>query len=301
MAYAGVRAVAAALAPIYGIVARTGVGSDACLDRGFLPVPIHFYEPIFDHRTLPASIWDRRSDLPGIPFDEDEQVQALRELAVYGSEPKWPRHGNGAGYHWNNPSFGYTSACLLYAVLRRHRPNRVLEIGAGMSTLVAAEAVKQNGNGTITTVDPYAPNHAYVQDVKVITQEAQEVPLTVFEELDESDLLFIDSSHVARTGSDVNYLYLEVLPRLRPGVLVHMHDIYLPYEYPRVYSQREQSRQFWNEQYLLQAFLAMNSSYRVELATHLLWRDHSDLFSEVFPGYDASIHRDPTSFYIRRV
>ena len=170
-----------------------------------------------------------------------------------------------------------------------------------MSTLVAAEAVKQNGNGTITTVDPYAPNHAYVQDVKVITQEAQEVPLTVFEELDESDLLFIDSSHVARTGSDVNYLYLEVLPRLRPGVLVHMHDIYLPYEYPRVYSQREQSRQFWNEQYLLQAFLAMNSSYRVELATHLLWRDHSDLFSEVFPGYDASIHRDPTSFYIRRV
>lgn len=186
-------------------------------------------------------------------------------------------------------------------MVRWLQPRQIIEVGAGWSTLVSAGAMARNGRVTLTTIDPYAPQYAAVKGVDVIREPVELTDLSLFATLSENDLLFIDSSHVARTGGDVNFLYLEVLPRLRSGVVVHIHDIYLPYEYPRIYSQRERSRFFWNEQYLLQAFLALNPAFRVELASYLVFRDHADEFAAAFPAFDPARHREPTSFYIRRI
>lgn len=293
------RMTASALAPVFALVARTGIGSDACLKHGFLPVPIHYYQPIFDHSRVTDSVWESRSSLAGIDFDEGAQVEVLAALAAYGGECEWPEKGT--GYHWDNRSFGYTSACLLHAMVRWLQPRQIIEVGAGWSTLVSVGAMARNGRVTLTTIDPYAPEYAAAQGVHVIREPIELTDPHLLATLGENDLLFIDSSHVARTGGDVNFLYLDVLPRLRSGVVVHIHDIYLPYEYPRIYSQRERSRFFWNEQYLLQAFLALNPAFRVELASYLVFRDHAAEFAAAFPGFDPARHREPTSFYIRRV
>jgi predicted O-methyltransferase YrrM len=186
-------------------------------------------------------------------------------------------------------------------MIRRLKPRQIIEVGAGWSTLVSAAAMARNGHGALTTIDPYAPDYAAAQGVDVIRKPVELTNPSVFATLHENDLLFIDSSHVTRTGGDVNFLYLDVLPRLDAGVVVHIHDIYLPYEYPRIYSQRERGRVFWNEQYLLQAFLTLNPAFMVELAAYLVFRDHTAEFTAAFPRFDPARHREPTSFFIRRV
>lgn len=297
---AGVQLLARAVAPAGALIARTGIGSDVCLDRGFLPVPIHFYQPIFDYREIPASVWERKHDLPGIDFRESDQLALLARLAEYGPECVWSRSGRPEdGYFWDNPSFGYTSACLLHAIVRHVRPQRVVEIGAGMSTLVFSAALEANGGGTLTTVDPYPARFltALGTGVTVVQRPLQEVDLALF---DDADFVFVDSSHVMRTGGDVNTIYLDVLPRLRPGTTVHVHDVYLPFEYPQEYSRRERSRYFWNEQYVLQAFLAMNDSYRIELAGYWAQTTHRRVFADAFPGFDPDQHRATSSIYLSR-
>jgi predicted O-methyltransferase YrrM len=300
---AGVLRVCAwAIAPVGALIARTGIGSNKCLDRGFLPIPIHFYQPIFDHRQVPSSVWEGQHDLPGLDFREDEQLTLLEGLGEFGHECGWPRSGRPEeGYFWENPMFGYTSACLLHAMVRTRRPARIVEIGAGMSTLVFLSALGANGAGTLVSVDPNPSSFLSALDVAdhvIVNSPVQEVSSSIF---DDADFVFVDSSHVVRTGGDVNTIYLDVLPRLRSGTTVHVHDVYLPFEYPKTYSERERSRYFWNEQYILQAFLAMNDSYRIDLAGYWAQQMHPAAFSHAFPGFDPQQHRATSSIYLSRV
>lgn len=297
-------------APILSLMARGGVGSERYLKRGVLPVPLHFYQPIFDPDTIPGEVWRRKSDMPGVDFDPETQLAFTERLAEFGHECRWPESStNPNRYHSQNSSFGFSSACLLHSVVRLLRPSRVVEVGAGMSTLILAGALDANERetgtrGGLTTIDPYPsptvkalPPGAH----DLMAREVQDVPLETFTGLGADDLLFIDSSHVVRTGGDVNFLYLDVLPRLSPGVVVHIHDIQLPYEYHRAYSAATRSaRLFWTEQYILQAFLALNGDFTVLLAGYWLQLDHSERFAEMFPAWRPDIHRPTTSFYLRR-
>jgi predicted O-methyltransferase YrrM len=299
---AALRLLAHVVAPIGALIARTGVGSDVCLDRGFLPVPVHFYQPVFDHREVPPSVWDRRHDLPGIDFRERDQLTLLAELGAFGHECSWPRIREvDGGYFWENAMFGFTSACLLHAMVRLRRPARVVEVGAGMSTFLFLAALEANGGGELVSIDPYPASYLSELgsgDHVIIDRPVQEVAPEI---LADADFLFIDSSHVSRTGSDVNMLYLDVLPRLSSGTTVHVHDVYLPFEYPREYAKRERSRYFWNEQYILQAFLSLNESYRVELAGHWSQTIHQSAFASAFPKFDPELHRPSSSIYLARV
>jgi predicted O-methyltransferase YrrM len=307
-----VRAFSLVSSPFVAVAGRTGFGSEHYLRRGVLPVPLHYYQPVFDPDSVPASVWERRHPLAGVEFRAEEQLAYLRELGRFGGECRWPKgpdRGDPTRYHWDNGSFSYSSACLLHAVVRHHDPGRVLEIGAGMSTLLLTEGLAANerahgGDRELVTVDPY-PTEAVKalpdERRRLIPADVQGVPLEEFTALEEGDLLFIDSSHVVRTGGDVNYLYLDVLPLIRPGVIVHVHDIQMPYEYTRSYSsQTDAPRLFWTEQYLLQAFLAMNPLFRVLLAGYWCQRDHLEEFGAAFPGFDAAAHRPTTSFYMQR-
>jgi hypothetical protein len=298
------------LGPLFALVARTGEGTRECLRHGFLPVALHFYQPVFDPDAVAERTWGRRHPMPGVAFAPERQLEHLDRLAPFARECDWPaRAGSAPGYHYRNAAFGYSSACLLHSMIRLHRPARVVEVGAGMSTLVAAGALAANEAAgapaaDLVAVDPYpSPVLAAVPEgrLRVIAAPVEDVPLEEFASLRAGDLLFIDSSHVVRTGGDVTFLYLDVLPRLAPGVLVHVHDIQLPYDYPRVYADGESGpRYFWTEQYLLQAFLAGNRHYEVLIAGHFLQRDHPAAFLRTCPGLRGEAHRVTSSFYMRR-
>ncbi len=189
----------------------------------------------------------------------------------------------------DNASYGRVGADLLHGVVRGLKPRRIVELGSGHSTLFMAAAAERNrAEGVETelrTFDPYPsvarpglPGLASLEAVR-----AQDVPLEVFTALEDGDVLFVDTTHTVKLDSDVNRIVLDVLPALAPGVLVHVHDIFLPYEYPRRW--HEESGFHWAEQYLLQAFLAGNPGFEVRAATFALCRDRPDAMARLAPTW----------------
>jgi hypothetical protein len=163
----------------------------------------------------------------------------------------------------DNDAFNSVDALAYWAMIRFHQPRQIIEVGSGHSTLLGAQALEKNGGGRLVAIDPYP--RRFIKEaragVDLITKQVQEVPLDVFRSLERDDILFVDSSHVVRVGGDANFLFLEVLPRLKPGVLVHVHDIHFPFDYP---SELIVDRNvYWTEQYLLHAYLIGNAAIEV--------------------------------------
>jgi len=300
--------------PIFALIARTGYGADICMRYGFLPLPVHYYSPVPDIPTLQKNnYWleQKRSDMAGIEFNIENQLKLIQTLGKkFGQECVWPeKQGSGKfHYYFENPRFGYTSACFLHAMIRLHKPKRVIEIGSGFSTLIISEALEQNYNESgsdseFIAIEPY-PDSFLTEDIPglnyLIEKKVEYLPLSTFDSLGENDILFIDSSHVIRIGGEVNYLYLDVLPRLNPGVITHIHDIQLPYDYPQVYF-TGRKKFLWTEQYLLQAFLINNRSFNILLAAYFIQKDYSSAIENVFPNFDLNRHRPSSSFYMKRV
>jgi hypothetical protein len=292
-------------------IAITGRGSDICLREGFLPVPVHYYSPIPDTSDLVSrKVWDFRNELVGIDFREQEQLMLLRELGQkWGTECKWSRQPTGGStvFYLDNPSFSFGCAASTHAMIRQFKPSQIIEIGSGMSSLVIAAAIRANhgADGVAAhycIIDPYPSDFVRkLPEVSELKQRRVELlDPEFFDRLDGNSILFIDSGHTVRIGGDVNYLYLDVLPRLAPGVIVHAHDISLPYEYSKTYALSERFLQFWTEQYLLQAFLCYNSEFEILLAMNYLMTDHPDEFRAAFPHYDSTMDAGSGSFWMRR-
>lgn len=302
------------LASIVSFMARTGVGTDACLQRNCLPMPVHYYSPVPDLADLTRrKVWDRRSDLGGIDFRADEQVVLLRRLGrEFGHECDWPPNPSGDPhqFHTENGSFSYGCAASIHCILRHFKPRHVIEIGSGNSSLVIAKAVLLNANDSPTEsaeyiiIDPY-PGPIIRKGLpgvtQLVNQRVESLDVHFFDQLEANDVLFIDSGHTVRIGGDVNYLILDVLPRLAPGVIIHFHDIGLPFEYPRVYATNPRFRMFWTEAYLLQAFLCHNTRFDILLAMAYLTANRNEELLAAFPCYDPIRHRATSgSFWIRR-
>jgi hypothetical protein len=270
--------------------------------------PNHYFQPIPDTRRLSPELWRRTSELVGVDMNESAQLALVAGLAErYGREWTFPSAKTSIPwqYHFNNVAFEAVDAEMLYALIRAFRPRRVLEIGSGYSSCVMAQAVRANAAEGVpceyVAIEPY-PNAVLRGGIPGLSrlrdEELQRIPLAELIDLDENDILFIDSTHVLRIGSDVQYEFLEILPRLRKGVLVHVHDVFLPAEYPREWVMRE--RRFWNEQYLLQAFLAFNEAFEVVWAGSYMHMRHPDILERTFRSY----RRDrcwPGSFWMRKV
>lgn len=274
---------------------------------GFNLSPNHYYSPIPDVHAI-ASELNRESDLTGIDLRVHAQLDLLRDSSRrFHEELTFPVAPTSIPFefHFNNGAFERVDAELLHCLVRRAKPKRFIEVGSGYSTLVAAAACELNreesGNPcTLTAIEPN-PRPFLEGPVpglsRLVESPVKEVPKSLFEELDENDILFVDSTHVLKTGSDVAYLFLDVIPALPPGVLVHVHDVFLPAEYPRRWIEDEHV--FWNEQYLLQAFLAFNTAFSVVAAAGYLHRKHPDALASAFPGYSRD--RDqPGSFWFSR-
>jgi hypothetical protein len=279
--------------------------------KGFHVTPVHFYEPIPDVGALPESTWSKASELCGIDMNESVQLRLLREefpkfRHEYEQLPTAPT-GEPGRFHLNNGLFDGTDALVAYCMLRHFQPRLVVEVGSGFSSLLTGEAVRRGNKTELICIEPF-PREFLRQGFtglrSLIDKKVQDVDLAVFGQLECGDVLFIDSSHTVKIGGDVNYLFLEVVPRLKPGVIVHVHDILLPLDYRRDWV-KEQFR-FWNEQYLLQAFLCFNSAFDVLLSTSYLGYYHLNELKATFPTSPwwsdprAEIPPGGTSFWMQR-
>lgn len=205
-------AFSAILSPIFALIARTGIGSNVCMKFGFLPIPLHYYQPIFDPDDLKEELWQKAHQMPGIDLDIEEQLKFLKELGhSFGKECSWlesPSTDSRQSYYSLNSSFGFSSACLLHSVVRRSKPSKVIEVGAGMSTLITAGALGLNKKESevdceFVSIDPYPKSYIHQgipQLARVVQKPVQDVSPKEFSTLSEGDILFIDSSHVVRTG-----------------------------------------------------------------------------------------------------
>lgn len=269
--------------------------------------------PVLEEIEATRPRWDKPSALAGVRVD----VPALKER-LDGLAKRWEaefrstagdylantRKGFGPGY----PAF---DARTLYYVLREEKPRRYLEVGSGLSTYYASLAAARNAADgaplTITCIEPY-PFDALrtLPDFELVEGFVQDVPLARFEELEAGDVLFIDSSHALKIDSDVAFLFLEVLPRVKPGVIVHIHDVHFPWNgpYPAdTWLFGERWPVYWNEAMVVQTFLAFNDAFRVELSTPLVRHADEAFLTARFPDYTpvADDPNPPSSLWLRRV
>ncbi len=274
----------------------------------------HFYSPVPDTRDLErrADLWETDSEMPGVDLRVDQQLEMLRSVfARLRHECDFPLQDTGVPHEYfiRNRAFGLISAAVLHCMIRHFAPRTIVEIGSGNSTYVAARAALMNGSEGKSTrliaVEPY-PNDTLRKGfpglTRLIPRPAQEIGLSLFTDLQAGDILFIDSSHVVRLGNDVLFLFLEVIPRLRKGVVIHVHDIFFPRPYPREWVVRQ--RRFWTEQYLLQALLVCNPCFEVLWCGSLMQLKHADALRATFPppeGLGSGENYQSSSFWMRRV
>lgn len=242
--------------------------------------PIHYYEPLPDFRAITLEQIQRRRNYSAIDLRWDDQLRLLRELKPYAAEL--------SGVDLTNDYFSGLDAIVYYSLIRHLNPRRVIEIGSGYSTRFAAKALARNANGAkLTCIEPNPERlNGHALNVELIQKRVEEIEVDFFSQLEANDILFIDSSHTVKFGSDVCYEFLDVLPVLRPGVWVHVHDIFFPHDYPEEWILKR--RLALNEQYLLEAFLSFNHEFQVALANRWLTLDHAPAVNELWTGDTVS-------------
>jgi hypothetical protein len=273
-----------------------GRSLQSAADRlGYRLVRDGFYSPLPDLDSLPPE--DRRSAMEGIHFDSEVQLRYLTdELGRYLGELDIPDSGEPGELFLRNGFYEAGDAETLYATIRERRPARVLELGSGFSTQIIARALAANGGGAHHVFDPYA--RATTDALATVTRRsAGEIDDAEFTRLERGDVLFVDSTHIVKIGSEVNRVVLDALPLLAPGVAVHFHDVFLPWDYPHGFFTR--LHMYLNEQYMLQAFLAMNPEYRILLAMSAVGRLHPREVAELIPSVRAGA--SPCAFWIERL
>ncbi len=254
--------------------------------------PGHFYSPIpdlDDVRSQAPVLFDRAGDVPAVNISLEDQWEFLEELAP--SLKLWP-YGDDAGGHRYRPDngfFGWTDSQVWFSLLAHGRPRKIIEVGSGWSTALVLDACDLLDLAPdIIAVEPYPDRLRSVMRpgddsrIRLVEKRAQDVLPSELADLESGDVLFIDSTHVSKIGSDVNHLLFSVFPLLKPGVLVHVHDIAYPFEYPQEWVLEGRA---WNEAYLLRAFLMQNPQWRVLLWPSMLWlRDADRMASMMRPG-----------------
>lgn len=241
--------------------------------HGYHFTPTHFYSPIPTVHELPEKVFETKEN---VLFDWNEtlQLELLQKFQNFSTE--YEKLISEKKFDDKNGAFEWHDAPMYYSMIRHFKPAKIVEVGVGYSTIIGSLAVEKNGQSQISAIDPYLAQDLkkkLPRQVSLIEKPVQEIPISFFKELQQNDILFIDDSHVSKIGSDVNFLFLDVLPELNPGVIVHIHDIFLPKQYPKEWI-LEDHRRFWNEQYLLEAFMIGNTKFEVLIANHFLGYKH---------------------------
>lgn len=274
--------------------------------QGFVP-PAHFYSPIPDFEA--ASEWasaafdSAGSKVSGVELNEDAQLALVESFVpYYGNMDFSAGKQPGVRYHYDNPAYSYSDAIMLHCMIRHARPARIIEIGSGYSSCMMLDTNELYFEDKIdlTFIEPYPEllvsllEDTDLNRVRILQTPVQEVGLAEFSRLQANDILFIDSTHVSRTGSDVNRIFFDILPVLAEGVYVHFHDIFFPFEYPPEWLKEGRA---WNEAYMLRTFLQFNSGFEVTLMNTFLHRRHPDFFEQHMP---LTLHNTGGSIWLRK-
>jgi predicted O-methyltransferase YrrM len=256
--------------------------------------PGHYYSPIVDPSTVAEYVekqyLQEPGDMKGMHFDEDAMVRFWKENAEFIKNTQFSEHDDGKNrYYYNNDQFPYGDAMMLRAMIAHFKPKNVIEVGSGFSSACMLDAIDHVGlsDFSMTCIDPDAGrlrSRLRKEDhsrVNIIEGLVQSVPVSTFAKLNEDDVLFIDSTHVLKTASDVHYELFSILPSLNKGVLVHFHDIQYPFEYPRQWLFED--NRSWNEIYALRAFLTFNSAFEVVFWNGLFAHRQRELVHETNP------------------
>jgi predicted O-methyltransferase YrrM len=252
----------------------------------------HFYSPMYDVREIDrrrAWIWPAQArPVLGIDWRERDQLELCHHVFCRQIPLDFPVDAptDPTEYWAGNDQFPPLDACVLSAMLRHYKPARMIEVGSGYSSLVAARVNRTDlaGGCMVTCIEPY-PRQFLVDGVDGIAdlrvELIQDTPFEIFEPLTDRDILFVDTSHTVKTGGDVTWIFNEIIPRLRPGVLVHVHDIFLPGDYPREWVMEGRG---WTETYLVRAFLSYNKAFEIVWSMQFMLQNHPLTIAKAFPA-----------------
>lgn len=232
-------------------------------ENGFFLSVNSYKSTLPDTREIKSTWWDTPPYQSAFDMIHWADVdQELEKILRWADDLKMIPADSAADFCWNNPMFAPLDSMSLYGMIREYKPQQIIEVGSGYSTEVALLASKHTKTD-IHCIEPYPSERLLgrTKEVRLTKERLQDVSLDIFMDLKQNDILFIDSSHSAKIGSDVHYLIFEILPRLAKGVIVHVHDMFLPYEYPRKWL--AERGVIWNEQYLLLAYLMQNSDVEI--------------------------------------
>jgi len=257
--------------------------------------PVHFYSPIPNCGELKPDIFTKVNDCIGLDWNIENQLRYMKLIFPKYLSEYTPQVNSG---------LSQVDAFVLYSMIRNKNPKLLIEIGSGESTGISLAAMKRNDQegvaGRLTAIEPFPK--AFLRAISnkgfdLIVSKVQDIDIQL---LSQADILFIDSSHVAKIGSDVNYEILDIVPRLKVGALVHWHDIMIPIDYSKAWIER--GNKFWNESYMVHAFMAFNKSFRIVWAGKFLQLNYSERLRNTFPYFKPE---DPdqqlSSFWIERV
>uniref|UniRef100_A0A7S3L9S6 Class I SAM-dependent methyltransferase n=1 Tax=Amphora coffeiformis TaxID=265554 RepID=A0A7S3L9S6_9STRA len=291
-------------------------------EQGVHVVPVHYYSPIVSDADLEEHYVARKAtkfDLIGLDMNDSFQHKILTEMTVtYRDEllafpkslPEGVDPSKSLTYTYGQGMFNINDASLYHTIIRHFHPQRIIEVGSGNSLKISMAAGKLNDNGSdsgrpqtdITVIEPF-PDQSHNSHLlkadginRLVVKKIQDVPLEEFDVLEANDILFLDSSHVVATGTDTVHEFLNILPRLAKGVIVHVHDIFLPHDLPRHWVMGE--HRGWSEQYLLAAFLMYNSDFEVVASSSYMVHKFQEEIKAAMP---ERFHQGGGSFWFRRI
>ncbi|BDQ02772.1 class I SAM-dependent methyltransferase [Ignavibacterium sp.] len=272
---------------------------------GVFPIKDHYYEPHFNSKKIIGSLHNRA--LPGIDLNTDEQIKLLSdfnysdELSLFPFEKRSDNE-----FYFNNPRFTVGDAEILYSLIRYFKPKRVIEIGSGMSTLIASAAIEKNSYENSKylcehiCIEPYPRRWLRnKKNINLIEKNLETVDKSIFENLEENDILFIDSTHMIKPQGDVLTEYLEILPVIAKNVIIHIHDIFTPKNYPDDWILKSVS--FWNEQYMVEAILSHSDRFKIILALNHLYHINKELLESRCPALKNNFTKEPRSLWLRKI
>lgn len=266
----------------------------------------HFYSPVPSRDEALGYLQStngRDAELPDIHLNSQRQLETLRKFHAFYADMPFPEQQSATcRYYFDQSVFCYADAIFLYSFLRHVMPRRIIEVGSGFSSAVILDTVDRffSFQPEITLIEPYPTRLNRLlrpgdkDRVSILEKRVQDVPVCTFKSLQAGDLLFIDSSHVMKCGSDVQFLLFKVLPQLPAGVYVHFHDVFRGFEYPEWWVEQGW---YWNEDYVLRAFLAYNDSWEIYLFNHYAGEVFKEFIAERMP---LCLKNPGGSLYLRR-
>ena len=254
--------------------------------------PGHFYSPVVSEDDIIRNedvIWKSVSheDIVGIDFKTNQQKELVTTISKYYAKLPFQKEStDGLRYYFENKFYSYTDGIVLYSLLRHLKPKSVIEIGSGYSSALMLDVNEHffNNEIALTFVEPYPVRLNSLlktsdkKQTNIVESFVQDVDLELFKTLKKDDILFVDSSHVVKTGSDVQHILFNILPILNSGVYIHFHDVFYPFEYPKKWVLNGFN---WNEDYFLRAFLMYNNDFEIALFSDYLHKFHKSVFESM--------------------